>query len=75
MSLKAIAKQGRRVDARIVAYTQDNAPRLLQLQSAGFPFLRLGHSQLEQPYAWFDFDNYAGTFNAINSLVSHASSV
>lgn len=37
MSLKAIAKQGRRVDARIVAYTQDNAPRLLQLQSAGSP--------------------------------------
>jgi LacI family transcriptional regulator len=62
--------QGRRVDALIVAHTLDNDPRLQQLQSAGFPFLALGRSQLAQPYAWFDFDNYAGTFNATNYLIS-----
>lgn len=62
--------QGRRVDALIVAHTLDNDPRLQQLQSAGFPFLALGRSQLSQPYAWFDFDNYAGTFNAANRLIS-----
>lgn len=62
--------QGRRVDALIVAHTLDNDPRLQQLQSAGFPFLALGRSQLSQPYAWFDFDNHAGTFNAANHLIS-----
>lgn len=62
--------QGRRVDALIVAHTLDNDPRLQQLQSAGFPFLALGRSQLAQPYAWFDFDNRAGTFNAANHLIS-----
>lgn len=62
--------QGRRVDALIVAHTLDNDPRLQQLQSAGFPFLALGRSQLAKPYAWFDFDNYAGTFNATNYLIS-----
>lgn len=62
--------QGRRVDALIVAHTLDNDPRLQQLQSAGFPFLALGRSQLAKPYAWFDFDNYAGTFNSTNYLIS-----
>lgn len=62
--------QGRRVDALVVAHTLDNDPRLQQLQSAGFPFLALGRSQLTQPYAWFDFDNYAGTANATNYLIS-----
>lgn len=62
--------QGRRVDALIVAHTLDNDPRLQQLQSAGFPFLALGRSHLPQPYAWFDFDNHAGTFNSANHLIS-----
>lgn len=62
--------QGRRVDALIVAHTLDSDPRLQQLQSAGFPFLALGRSKMEKPYAWFDFDNYAGTFNATQHLIS-----
>ena len=56
--------QGRRVDALIVAHTLDDDPRLAQLQASGFPFLALGRSRLAQPYAWFDFDNYAGTCRA-----------
>ena len=42
---------------------------LEQLQAAGFPFLALGRSQLPQPYAWFDFDNYAGTYQATRWLI------
>lgn len=61
--------QSRRVDALIVAHTLDHDPRLEQLQAAGFPFLALGRSQLPQPYAWFDFDNYAGTYNATRWLI------
>ncbi|MFS2221191.1 LacI family DNA-binding transcriptional regulator [Pantoea sp. B65] len=62
--------QSRRVDALIVAHTLENDPRLRQLQLAGFPFLALGRSQLDQPYAWFDFDNYAGTWHATRQLIS-----
>lgn len=61
--------QSRRVDALIVAHTLDHDPRLEQLQAAGFPFLALGRSQLPQPYAWFDFDNYAGTYQATRWLI------
>jgi LacI family transcriptional regulator len=62
--------QSRRVDALIVAHTLDDDPRLIQLLSAGFPFLALGRSRLPQPYAWFDFDNQAGTYRATRHLIS-----
>ncbi|MCU6667604.1 LacI family DNA-binding transcriptional regulator [Enterobacteriaceae bacterium H4N4] len=62
--------QSRRVDALIVAHTLDNDPRLEQLQAAGFPFLALGRSHLPEPYAWFDFDNYAGTYQATRRLIA-----
>ncbi len=62
--------QGRRIDALIVAHTLDHDPRLQQLQATGFPFLALGRSQLAQPYAWFDFDNYAGTYRATQQLIA-----
>ncbi|EOT1259185.1 substrate-binding domain-containing protein [Cronobacter sakazakii] len=61
--------QSRRVDALIVAHTLDNDPRLQQLQTVNFPFLALGRSRLPQPYAWFDFDNYAGTHQATERLI------
>ena len=61
--------QSRRVDALIVAHTLDHDPRLEQLQAIGFPFLALGRSQLPQPYAWFDFDNYAGMYHATRWLI------
>ena len=62
--------QSRRVDALIVAHTLDDDPRLIQLLSSGFPFLALGRSRLPQPYAWFDFDNQAGTYRATRHLIS-----
>ena len=46
-----------------------NPSTLEQLQAAGFPFLALGRSHLPQPYAWFDFDNYAGTWQATRWLI------
>ncbi|WP_075181741.1 substrate-binding domain-containing protein [Pantoea sp. 1.19] len=62
--------ESRRVDALIIAHTLDEDPRLQQLQQARFPFLALGRSQLSQPYAWFDFDNYAGTWQATRHLIA-----
>lgn len=62
--------QSRRVDALIVAHTLDDDPRLQELQSTHFPFLALGRSRLSRPYAWFDFDNYAGTYQATQRLMS-----
>lgn len=60
----------KRVDALIVAHTLDNDPRLQELQRLNFPFLALGRSQLEKDYAWFDFDNRAGSLMAVDYLVA-----
>ena len=62
--------QSRRIDALIVAHTLDDDPRLTQLLASGFPFLALGRSRLPQPYAWFDFDNHAGTYRATRHLIN-----
>ncbi|MDU6412050.1 MAG: substrate-binding domain-containing protein [Yersiniaceae bacterium] len=62
--------ESKRVDALLVAHTQPDDPRLQVLQQIGFPFLALGRSALPQPYAWFDFDNHAGTLLAVDHLVS-----
>jgi len=53
------------VDALIVAHTARHDSRLIKLQQLGFPFLALGRSELASPYAWFDFDNYAGPALAV----------
>ncbi|ORM74793.1 transcriptional regulator [Pantoea wallisii] len=52
------------LDALIVTHTTPHDPRLLRLQQKGFRFLTLGRSRLPQPYAWFDYDNHAGTLLA-----------
>lgn len=52
------------LDALIVTHTAPQDHRLLRLQQKGFRFLTLGRSQLPQPYAWFDYDNHAGTLLA-----------
>lgn len=48
------------LDALIVTHTTPHDARLERLQQKGFRFLTLGRSELPQPYAWFDYDNYAG---------------
>lgn len=57
--------RSRCVDALIVAHTQPQDDRLQHLQQSDYPFLALGRSELEKPYAWFDFDNLAGPALAI----------
>lgn len=52
------------LDALIVTHTTPHDLRLLRLQQKGFRFLTLGRSTLPQPYAWFDYDNHAGTLLA-----------
>ncbi|MCG8707875.1 LacI family DNA-binding transcriptional regulator [Brenneria sp. 4F2] len=59
----------RRVDALLVAHTKPDDRRLKYLQEQNFPFLALGRSNLPQPYAWFDFDNHAGSVMAVERLV------
>lgn len=58
----------RRVDALLVAHTQPEDARLIYLQEQHFPFLALGRSDLPKPYAWFDFDNFAGSSLAVKRL-------
>ncbi|MEC5320351.1 LacI family DNA-binding transcriptional regulator [Brenneria populi subsp. brevivirga] len=60
----------RRVDALLVAHTKPDDHRLKYLQEQNFPFLALGRSNLSRPYAWFDFDNYAGSVMAVERLVA-----
>lgn len=62
--------ESRRVDALLIAHTQPDDYRLHYLQEQNFPFIALGRSQLSQPYAWFDFDNYAGSALAVKRLVA-----
>ncbi|KAA8999385.1 LacI family DNA-binding transcriptional regulator [Affinibrenneria salicis] len=62
--------ESRSVDALIVAHTQTYDPRLIYLQEIGFPFLALGRSQLPGRYAWFDFDNEAGTMIATQAALA-----
>ena len=53
------------IDVLIAAHTTPHDTRLLRLQQLDFPFLALGRSQLTTPYAWFDFDHYAGAQLAV----------
>ncbi|MGL4734954.1 MAG: substrate-binding domain-containing protein [Enterovibrio sp.] len=62
--------ESRRVDGLIVAHTLDNDPRLTHLQEAGIPFLALGQVPAGLPCAWFDFNNYAGTWQATQHLIA-----
>lgn len=52
------------LDALILTHTLPHDLRLERLQQKGYRFLTLGRSQLPQPYAWFDYDNHAGTLLA-----------
>lgn len=59
-----------RVDALIVAHTEDDDGRLNYLSQHHLPFLALGRSNLAQPYAWFDFDNRMGSSLAVKRLAA-----
>lgn len=58
------------LSALIVAHTTRHDSRLITLQQLGFPFLALGRSDLTKPYAWFDFDQFAGPTLAVDHYVA-----
>jgi LacI family transcriptional regulator len=61
--------QNRRIDALIVARTRLEDPRIDYLVQAKFPFVAYGRTARPQGYAWFDFDNEAGTALAVQRLI------
>ncbi|UGQ46195.1 substrate-binding domain-containing protein [Massilia endophytica] len=63
--------KGRRVDGLVVSRTLVHDSRIAYLARARFPFVAHGRTQLDAPYAWFDYDNAAGIRNAVESLLSH----
>ncbi|AVR98967.1 substrate-binding domain-containing protein [Pseudoduganella armeniaca] len=62
--------RGRRVDGLVVSRTLVDDERIAWLSEADFPFVAHGRTQLEQPYAWFDYDNAAGIALAVQSLLA-----
>lgn len=62
--------KGRRVDGLIVSRTLVHDPRIAYLAKRGFPFIAHGRTQLDQPYAWFDYDNEAGIRLAVEHLAA-----
>lgn len=60
--------QGRRVDGLIVGRTRLHDERIAYLAQQGLPFVAHGRTQLNQPHAWFDYDNEAGMGLAVQRL-------
>ncbi|QYF95040.1 substrate-binding domain-containing protein [Massilia sp. PAMC28688] len=63
--------RGKRVDGLVVSRTLVHDQRIAYLVSKGFPFVAHGRTELDQPYAWFDFDNEAGIVMACQHLLQH----
>jgi len=62
--------RGRRVDGLVVSRTLVHDERIAYLARVGFPFIAHGRTQLDAPYAWFDYDNEAGIRMALERLLS-----
>lgn len=60
--------RGRRVDGFIVPHTRRQDPRIDYLSQAQAPFVAYGRTDEASAYAWFDFDNVAGTCLAVERL-------
>jgi LacI family transcriptional regulator len=61
--------RGRRVDGLVVGRTLVRDERVAFLSKARFPFVAHGRTQLNAPYAWFDYDNEAGIRMAMERLL------
>ena len=62
--------RGRRVDGLVVSRTLVHDERIAYLTKKNFPFVAHGRTELDQPYAWFDYDNEAGIRLAVAELLS-----
>lgn len=63
--------RGRRVDGLVVARTLVHDERIAFLSKVGFPFVAHGRTELDTPYAWFDYDHEAGMRLAVEHLLAH----
>jgi len=62
--------RGRRVDGLIVAHTRVVDERIEYLKRSGFPFVGYGRTGNPEGFAWLDFDNEAGSVDAVRRLVA-----
>lgn len=65
------AVAGRVADAFIVNSPDVNDPRIDQLISLRFPFVLHGRTKTEQPYWFYDIDNYDGFLRATRLLLDY----
>lgn len=63
------AVRARRVDGLMVGRTLVKDERIAFLSKARFPFVAHGRTQTKASYAWFDYDNEAGSHLAIQRLL------
>ena len=61
--------RGRRVDGLVVGRTLVHDERIAFLSKSKFPFVAHGRTELNAPYAWFDYDNAAGIRMAVERLL------
>jgi LacI family transcriptional regulator len=61
--------RGRRVDGLVVGRTLVRDERIAFLSKSRFPFVAHGRTELDAPYAWFDYDNAAGIRMAMERLL------
>ena len=61
--------RGRRVDGLVVGRTLVRDERIAFLSKSKFPFVAHGRTELDAPYAWFDYDNAAGIRMAMERLL------
>ncbi|CAN5819282.1 substrate-binding domain-containing protein [soil metagenome] len=63
--------QERRVDGLIVGRTHLYDERVAYLAKQGLPFVAHGRTSVNEPHAWFDYDNEAGMRIAVEHLLAH----
>ncbi len=62
--------QGRRVDGLVIGRTRIFDERIALLAKSGMPFVAHGRTKLNEPHAWFDYDNEAGMRLAVKRLIA-----
>ena len=61
--------RARRVDGLIVGRTKLHDERIAYLAQQGLPFVAHGRTRVNQPHAWFDYDNESGMRIAVERLL------
>ena len=61
----------RRVDGLIVVRTRLYDERIAYLAKQGLPFVAHGRTRVNEPHAWFDYDNEAGMRIAVEHLLAY----